>query len=84
MGDRAIEEVLLRHETCYAYNDSFNFYYKISMPRHECEAFVARRNECKGGHWIVRRKIEYENHFNLMIDKKCAGDGSELIDSSDT
>jgi hypothetical protein len=76
MSDKQAEDLLHQYETCYAYNDSFNFYYKVAMPRHECEELVARRNECKGGHWVVRRKIEYENHFQLMIDKTCAGDGT--------
>lgn len=69
------EELLKKFETCYAYNDSFNFYYKATMTREECEEFVTRRNECKGGHWVVRRKAEYQDHFNLLIDQIFAGDG---------
>ena len=76
--DKKAEDLLSQYETCYAYNDSFNYYYKTTMPRHECEKFIANRNECKGGHWTVRRKIDCEDHFQLMIDKICAGDGSEL------
>jgi hypothetical protein len=72
------EEILRLYETCYAYNESFNFYYKQTMPRCECEEFITRRNVCKGGHWVVRRKIVYQEHFELLKDKICAGDGSEL------
>lgn len=71
------DEILRQYETCYAYND-FNFYYKQSMPRCECEEFVNERNKCKGGHWVVRRKVDYQEHFELLKDFIYAGDGSEL------
>jgi len=72
------DDFLRQHETCYCYNESFNFYYKHTMPRHEAEAFVARRNECKGGRWAVRRLLDYRDHFELLSDRHFAGDGSEL------
>lgn len=74
--NKEAEDLLRKHETCYAYNESFKFYYKKSMPRHECEAFVEQRNQCKGGHWEVRRKVDCEDHFQLMINSMWAGDGS--------
>ena len=73
--NKQAEDLLRKYETCYAYND-FNYYYKLSMPRHECEEFVAKHNQYKGGHWEVRRKVDYEEHFQLLIDRKCLGDGS--------
>jgi hypothetical protein len=74
--NKEAEDYLTKHETCYAYNDTFKFYYKKSMPRHECEAFIESRNRCKGGHWEVRRKVDCEDHFQLMFNSKWAGDGS--------
>lgn len=73
------DEFLMQYETCYAYNESFGFYYKVPMIRHDCEKFVADRNQCKGGHWEVRRFIDYKSHFEALKDCICAGDGSELL-----
>jgi hypothetical protein len=72
------ENYLRENETCYAYNSSFNFYYKHPMPRKICQKLVDRRNECKGGHWEVRRKVDYEDHFDLLEMRgfTCCGDGS--------
>lgn len=52
------DNLIKQYETCYLYNESFNYYYKIAMTRRECEEFVVKWNECKGGHWEVRRKID--------------------------
>lgn len=71
------EDMLKKYEMCYAYN-SFNFYYKQSMPRCECEEFVAHHNMCKGGHWEVRTKKEYQVHFESLKHVFYAGDGSML------
>lgn len=62
--NKTAEDVLQKYETCYAYND-FGFYYKEAMPRHECQKFVDDGNQCKGGHWEVRRKADFESDFNL-------------------
>jgi len=71
------DDILRQHETCYAYNNTFNYYYKQSMPRQQCQEFVDRRNECKGGQWEVRRKIDCQDHYDCLKHKKCAGDGSD-------
>lgn len=62
------DKILREHETCYAYND-FGYYHKKSMPRHECQKFVDERNRCKGGHWSVRRMMDYKDHFEALKDQ---------------
>lgn len=76
------DELIKKYETCYAYNKSFNFYYRKPMPRHECEEKVSRSNECKGGEWEVRRKVDFEEHFILLCSRpvRYAGDGGSLYD----
>lgn len=80
MADQTAQDILRHHETCYAYNESFDFYYKIPMPRHKCEELVADRNQCKGGHWEVRRMIEWKDDFELKFEKKRGGDGSVFLE----
>jgi len=74
------DEFIKQYETCIAFNSSFNFYFRWPMPRKECQEFVDRNNECKGGHWEVRRLVEYKDHFDLLNSREVtyAGDGSNL------
>jgi hypothetical protein len=72
------DEILRKYETCYAYNESFDFYYVRTMPRLICQEFVDKRNMCKSGRWTVRRMLDYKEHFDhkQFLGIKYGGDGS--------
>lgn len=63
-----IKETFDKYEICYAYND-FGFYYLRPMPKEDCTRFINKMNEYKGGHWEVRKKADYEHHYNLLYEK---------------
>jgi hypothetical protein len=60
------EDILRQHDSCYAYNATFGFYHDEVMPRHKCQSFVDRENRNKGGHWEVRRLIDFRDHFESL------------------
>jgi len=73
------DEFIKQYETCVAYND-FGFYFRHPMPRKECQEWVDKWNQCKGGRWEVRRLADYKDHFDTLNARGVThgGDGSNL------
>ena len=66
----SVEEVMNKYEICYAYNETFHAYHEEEMTREECEKFVLAKIQCKGGHWVVRKKGEYQESFDAYMEIK--------------
>lgn len=64
--EKKIKEVLDKYEICYVYNETFKKYRCEEMTREQCQKFVDAHNQCKGGHWVIRPKGEWQEHYELI------------------
>jgi hypothetical protein len=60
-----VEEVFKKYEICYIYNESFSFYKEGEFTREDAEKFCDRRNQCKGGYFVIHPKGEYQDIYEL-------------------
>ncbi len=62
-----IKAVLDKHEICYLYNETFNRYNPEPMKKGEAVERANSLNQCKGGHWLVHPKGQYEEAYKACM-----------------
>lgn len=44
----------------WCYNETFGFYHDVPLAGKRAENFVNRKNECKGGHWVLHTPEQHK------------------------
>jgi hypothetical protein len=57
------EYEVMMNSTYWPWNETFQKYHDTTLFGQEAFDFIERRNECKGGHWVLHTKQQYDEWY---------------------